>query len=297
MKKSGHDEREFEEEIELDEADATTFARGESEEDDEDRGRREQVSFDILHIDADVIAVNKPAGLLSVAGRAHEISLRELLREHPKVLATLRPEESDPKFGVNIRSVHRLDRDASGVILFARTLEAQRDLVRQFEQRTVEKSYLAIVTGYVLSDGVVDRPLMVDESAGRARVSDKRGKPSMTEYRVVQRLAGNTLVECRPRTGRMHQIRVHMASIGHPLTVDTVYGGGEAVFLSHHKPNYRRSSRHEERPLIGRLTLHAAKLTVRHPGTGEPITFEAPLPKDFRATISQLGRLVTGARG
>ncbi|MBL8877866.1 MAG: RluA family pseudouridine synthase [Phycisphaerales bacterium] len=296
MKKKDRIEQEFEEEIDLGEGRLAAPASEEREEDKNRRGRREQVTFDILHIDDDLIAVNKPAGLLSVAGRAHEISLRELLREHPKVLATLRPEERDPKFGVNIRSVHRLDRDASGVILFARGLEAQRDLVRQFEQRRVEKAYLAIVTGYVLGEGVIDKPLMIDESAGRSRISEKRGKPSMTEYRVVQRLAGNTLVECRPKTGRLHQIRVHMASIGHPLTVDAVYGGGDAVYLSHHKPNYRPSSKHEERPLIARLTLHAAKLTVEHPRTREPITFEAPLPKDFRATISQLSRLVTGAR-
>lgn len=280
---------EYEEEISLDEVEA-------AEERDESSSRRTQIEIPLLHIDEDLIVADKPAGLLSVAGRSHEISLRELLREHPRVLETLRPEELDPTFGVNIRSVHRLDREASGVILFTRTLEAQRDLVRQFEQRSVEKTYVAMVTGYVLNDGVIDKPLMIDESAGRSRVSDRRGKPSVTEYRVLQRLAGNTLVECRPHTGRMHQIRVHMASVGHPLTVDPIYGGGEAVFLSHHKPNYRPSSKHEERPLIARLTLHAAKLTVTHPRTQERVTFEAPLPKDFRATISQLGRLVSGGR-
>lgn len=258
---------------------------------------RERIDIPILHVDEDVIVVNKPSGLLSVAGRAHEVSLRELLRAHPRVLETLRPEERDPRFGVNIRGVHRLDRDASGVILFARSLEAQRDLVRQFEQREVEKIYHAIVSGYVLHDGVVDRPLMIDESAGRSRVSDRRGKASVTEFRVLQRLAGNTLVECRPLTGRMHQIRVHMATIGHPLAVDPVYGGGEAIYLSHHKPKYRPSTRHEERPLIGRLTLHAYRLTVMHPRTREKVTFEAPLPKDFRATVNQLGRLVSGGRG
>lgn len=283
--------QEYEEEIPFDEFESLV-----TDEAAEPPVRREPIETPILHLDDDLIVVNKPSGLLSVAGRAHEISLRELLRTHPMVLETLRPEERDPRFGVNIRAVHRLDREASGVILFARSLEAQRDLVRQFEQREVEKIYLAIVSGYVLHDGVVDRPLMIDESAGRSRVSDRRGKPSVTEFRVLQRLAGNTLVECRPLTGRLHQIRVHMAAIGHPLAVDPVYGGGEAIFLSHHKPNYRPSARHEERPLIDRLTLHALRLTITHPRTRKKTAFEAPLPKDFRATVNQLGRLVSGGR-
>ncbi len=108
---------------------------------------------------------------------------------------------------------------------------------------------------------------------------------------MAQHVAGTTLLECRPLTGRRHQIRVHLAAAGHPLTVDPLYGGGQSVLLSHYKPGYRPSRRHDERPLINRLTLHAARLTIEHPRSGERMTFEAPLPKDLRATINQLARL------
>ena len=113
----------------------------------------------------------------------------------------------------------------------------------------------------------------------------------MTRYRILERLPGNTLLECRPLTGRQHQIRVHLAAIGHPLTVDPQYGGGESVLLSRYKSDYRPSSRRPERPLIERLTLHAARITFEHPHRGQPVTYESPIPRDLQATLRQLGRL------
>jgi 23S rRNA pseudouridine1911/1915/1917 synthase len=238
----------------------------------------------VLHMDADLLALDKPAGVLSVKGRGAAVALADLLRGRGGVPA-------DEPF----RIVHRLDKDASGVILFARTLAAQRSLVSQFAGRSVEKVYLALVQGFVAEDGVIDQPLRTDKSGTRAEVS-RRGKAAVTEYRVLERVAGNTLLECRPLTGRLHQIRVHLAALGHPLTVDPLYGGGTAVLLSHLKAGYRPDRRHGERPLIERLTLHAARVTVKHPTSGELLTVEAPLPKDLRATLSQLRRHA-GRRG
>lgn len=239
----------------------------------------------ILLADEHVLAIDKPAGLLSVAGRGEEPSLPQRLRSQRIV-------PDDEPF----RIVHRLDKDASGVILYARTLAAQQSLVRQFAERRVEKVYLALVQGFVAADGRIDLPLANDRGGGRSQVSLRHGKEAVTEYRVVQRLAGNTLLECRPLTGRLHQIRAHLAAIGHPLTVDPHYGGGARVMLSSLKGNYRPSGRHEERPLIERLTLHALRIAFDHPGTGGPVTLEAPLPRDMRATIRQLGRLALNTR-
>jgi 23S rRNA pseudouridine1911/1915/1917 synthase len=235
----------------------------------------------ILHLDADLVVVDKPPRVLSVPGRGEHVSAPDLLRARPEL-----------RDNAALRVVHRLDRDASGVQVYARTLAAQQRLVRQFAARCVEKVYYALVSGYVTGDGEVDLPLTFDSRHNRVCVVRGRGKPSLTRYRVLQRVAGHTLLECRPVTGRMHQLRAHLAAIGHPLAVDPDYGGGASVLLSRYKPGYRASGRRPERPLIDRLTLHALRITLEHPTTGATVTFEAPLPKDFRATLTQLARLV-----
>jgi 23S rRNA-/tRNA-specific pseudouridylate synthase len=159
-------------------------------------------------------------------------------------------------------------------------------------ERQVEKVYQALVGGYVEGDGEIDLPILYDKRSARYVTTWRaRGKPALTRYRVAQRVAGNTLVECRPVTGRTHQIRVHFAAIDHPLTVDPTYGGGKEVLLSQYKPGYHQGTRHAERPLIDRLTLHAWRIGFEHPGSGERVTYESPLPKDMRVTIRQLGRL------
>lgn len=242
-------------------------------------GRRPD-EIPILYCDAHLLVADKPSGLLSVRGKADRPNLQDLLRKREEL-------RDNPA----VRGVHRLDRGASGVILFARTLDAQRSLVRQFAERRVEKIYVAIVGGYVADDGQVELPILYGKKGNTVRVGKRHGKPALTRYRILQRLPGNTVLECRPLTGRMHQIRVHLAAIGHPLTVDPLYGGAESVLLSSYKRGYRPSGRHDERPLISRLTLHASALTVEHPASGERVRFEAPLPKDMRATIAQLARL------
>ena len=235
----------------------------------------------ILHLDSEIVVIDKPAHVLSVPERQPEPCAIDLLRARPEL-------HDNPA----VRVVHRLDREASGVLVYARTLAAQRHLVSQFAQRQVTKVYYALVTGYVAEDGEVDLKLAFDRRRQRVEASALRGRPALTRYHIVQRLAGNTLLECHPVTGRLHQIRAHLAAIGHPLAVDSLYGNGQGLLLSSYKADYRPSGRRPERPLIARLTLHAGRITFVHPATGMPLTLEAPWPKDLRAAVAQLARLV-----
>lgn len=235
----------------------------------------------LLYCDDDLLAVDKPPGVLSAPARGEGLTVADLLRDRPELA-------DNPAF----RIVHRLDREASGVLLYARTLRGQRHLVAQFVRKKVEKVYIALVSGYVLEDGEIDLRLRFDRRGNRVRAVRSGGLAALTRYRVLQRLAGNTVIECRPVTGRTHQIRAHLAAIGHPLSVDPPYGGGQAILLSFYKPDYRASRRRPERPLIDRLTLHAARISFAHPATGAPQTIESPLPKDMRAAINQLARLL-----
>jgi len=160
--------------------------------------------------------------------------------------------------------VHRLDKDTSGVIAFARNAAAHRWLNQQFESRAVQKTYLALVHGVVAPDtGTIDKPLR-QFGSGRMGVDPKRGKPSVTEFRVIERFASHSLLEAYPRTGRRHQIRVHLYDLGHPIVGDPLYG------------DKALQSR------FPRLMLHALKLTLPS-SSGRPLTVEAPVPASFQA--------------
>ncbi len=227
--------------------------------------------------DGDILLVDKPPRVQVRRDASGRPCLRELIPQPvdwPRAL------------------VWPLETDASGLVLYVRAPEHRRALRAEFEQREAEYVQLALVGGYVAQDGQVDSPLKFDSNAQRARVNPRSGKPALTEYKILERVAGNTLLECRPWGQRPHQVRAHLAGAGYPLTVDTTYGGGGDVVLSHYKSNYRPSKRREERPLLDRLSLHALRVAFTHPATGQRLTFEAPPPKDFRATVSQLRRLV-----
>ncbi len=237
------------------------------------RRPRELPKFAVIHEDDRVIAFNKTPGISVIPERYQgAISLKTLAEE---------------RFG-RLWTVHRIDKDTSGVIVFARDAEAHKSLNDQFERHETKKIYAAVVEGEMADQEMrIDIPLAPDPGKpGRMRPS-ARGKESLTTIRVRERFRGYTYIEAEPFTGRQHQIRVHCKAVGLPLAIDPVYGNHTQILLSELKRSYRDYGR-EEQPLIDRLTLHAERLTVTHPGTGERITFEAEIPKDIKALLTQL---------
>jgi len=236
----------------------------------------------ILHRDEHFLALDKPAGLASV---------RERWTDNDSALVVvwdlLRADDPDAR---KPRVVHRLDKETSGVILFATSLVAARSLSRQFREREVEKTYLALVRGTPPEErGTID--LLLREDAyhpGRSVVGRKRGKPSSTDWERTETFAGYALLTVHPKTGRMHQIRISLAHEGYPLVVDPAYAGGRALFLSELKRNYKKKKGKEELPLIKRVSLHAAAIAFEHPITGERIEIEAAPPKDFNLALKYL---------
>ena len=231
----------------------------------------------ILFENDSFIVLDKPAGLLSVPDReGRESSLKSILREH---------------YG-NIFVVHRLDRDTSGVIVFAKDEATHRYLSGIFEERAVEKIYQGIVQGTLPQpQGSIDQPIMEHPAKPGVMVINRRGKTALTDYQVLEELTHYSLVQFRIHTGRTHQIRVHMQALGHPIVCDEFYGDGRPVFLSSVKRNYKLSKSEEhERPILSRLALHSQSLAFTD-AAGTSHRFEAPLPKDMRALLQQLRKL------
>ncbi len=240
------------------------------------RATPEPLPLEILYEDADVVAVNKPAGMVVHAGAGNfQGTLVNALLHHFGRLSTV---------GGELRPgiVHRLDRLTSGVILAARTDAAHRHLAAQFAGREVEKQYLALVHGEVKGEaGVIDRPIARDPHR-RTRMTARlgAGRQARTSYRVLKRWPGFTLLEVRIATGRTHQIRVHLASAGHPVVGDRLYGAPARI------PGL---------PPLGRFFLHAHRVSFRSPATGERIRVEAPLAAELSAFLEALDR--SGSRG
>ncbi len=212
----------------------------------------------ILFWDDALLVINKPAGLPTLPD-GYDPSA-------PHVKSVL-----EAGFG-RLWIVHRLDRDTSGVLALARTADAHRALNTQFNQRQIEKVYHALVAGSPAWDETrVELPLRVNVGHHHRTVADvQRGKPSLTEFRILQRFEGFALVEALPRTGRTHQIRVHLSAIGFPIVADTLYGGATSNL-----------------PLT-RMWLHARSLAFEHPATGEPLRVEAPYPDDLAGLLRAL---------
>jgi len=232
------------------------------------------MQLEIIEETEDWIALNKPPGLLSIPDReGKEVSLKAILQD---------------KFG-EIFTVHRLDRDTTGVIIFAKTAEAHRFLSQQFEERTVEKRYLGLVNGIPTDkEGRMESPIGEHPSKRGMMAVLKKGKPSMTDYEVKEEFGKYALVEFIIHTGRTHQIRVHAQELGHPIVCDELYGDGKPIFISSLKKNFKLSkSEFEERPILSRLGLHAALLSFTDED-GRKYSLEAELPKDMRALIQQL---------
>ena len=230
--------------------------------------------FEILFENTSFIAINKPAGLLSIPDReGKEPSLKSLLRE---------------KYG-NIFTVHRLDRETSGVIVFAKDEETHKFLSVAFEQRDVEKFYQGLVQGSLPEkSGSIDLPIMEHPAKPGIMAVNKHGKASLTDYEVIEDLGLYSLVQFNIHTGRTHQIRVHMQALGHPIACDELYGDARPILLSSFKRNFKLSKNEEqERPILSRLALHSQLLHFKD-AAGEYHTIEAPLPKDMRALMQQL---------
>lgn len=228
------------------------------------------------------LVVDKPAGLSMLPGLGFEtITLFEAVWHH------LRPS------GVRPRIVNRIDKGTSGLVLFAKDRATQSHLCAQFQNRQVKKTYWALVDGNLAADeGQVDAPLAPHPRRPEQMTVDKtKGKAARTLWKVTERFGHYTQLELEPLTGRTHQLRVHLASLGHPLAVDPMYGSETPVMLSGVKKGYRgKGEGKSERPLLDRTPLHAAKLAFRHPMRGHWVEVEAPLPKDLDVAIKQLTR-------
>jgi 23S rRNA pseudouridine1911/1915/1917 synthase len=248
---------------------------------------KRSASLEILWQTDALIAVLKPAGLAAIPGR---IETDSVLQQVARLSGLPDTGSEDPR----VRIVHRLDKETSGVMLLAKNKAAQRFLSEQFQGNTVEKEYLAITIGVPPgTSGEIDGPLAVHPtSKTRMAISTSKGRPSLTHWRVEDSFKNYSLIRAFPKTGRTHQIRVHLASIGLPLAVDGLYNTPRApavggLLLSQFKRDYRYTRGERERPLIDRLTLHAEKLRFTNLD-GERIELIAPMPKDFRATLNQL---------
>ena len=227
------------------------------------------IDLSILYEDEAIIIVDKPAGLVAhpAAGNWDGTLLNALLHHAPELAAV-------PRAGI----VHRLDKDTSGLLVVARTLEAQTNLVRQMQARSVKREYLALLSGHVAMSGEI-RAALGRHRSQRTRMAvladnDPGAKTAITHYRVLRQLQRSgvptTLVECRLETGRTHQIRVHMQHLGFPIVGDQTYG------------------KLPWRTWFPRQALHALRLEITHPDSGEPMQWEAPLPTDMREFIDSL---------
>jgi 23S rRNA pseudouridine955/2504/2580 synthase/23S rRNA pseudouridine1911/1915/1917 synthase len=234
------------------------------------------MNYELLHEDEDLLVVNKPAGLLTIPDRNGEKdSLHaQLERKYGKVFI-----------------VHRLDRETSGILCFARNETAHRHLSMQMEHHTADKYYTALVDGELHhEEGEIDKPIGEHASIPGKMSIRMTGKPSLTFYRVAERFKRFTLADVLIKTGRTHQIRIHFQSIGYPLAVDALYGRRPGFLLSELKGKSYKSGKFsdDERPIMERTSLHAARLKLDHPKTGLRMEFQAELPKDFAALLNQL---------
>ncbi len=235
--------------------------------------RPEPIRLSILHEDAHLLVINKPVGLVVHPGAGNpDGTLVNALLHHDPALAVL------PRAGI----VHRLDKETSGALIVARTLEAHTALVEQLAAREIHRQYEAIVNGTMIAGGTVDAPLDRHPVDRLRRAVREDGKPAVTHYRVRERFRAHTRIECVLETGRTHQIRVHMAHVRHPLVGDTLYGGTLRL--------PKAASDDLVMTLRGfrRQALHAERVALSHPITGEALEILAPAPEDLLALARAL---------
>jgi len=259
--------------------------RIDAEEAVETRVAPQAIALDIVHEDDDLLVVNKPAGLVVHPGAGNpDRTLQNALLAHDAALATL------PRAGI----VHRLDKDTSGLLLVARTLEAHTALVRMLGERDIHREYEAVSVGVMTGGGTVDAPIARHPVDRKRMAIREDGRESVTHYRVLERFRAHTHVRVMLETGRTHQIRVHLAHIGYPIVGDPTYGRRLAV--------PKAATARLEQALRGfrRQALHAVRLSLVHPSSGEALAFEAALPADMEGLLEALredSRLAGAARG
>ncbi|MGC4233566.1 MAG: RluA family pseudouridine synthase [Niabella sp.] len=226
----------------------------------------------------DLVALNKPSGMLSVPDReGEEPSLKDHLKQqYPEIY-----------------TVHRLDKETSGLIIFAKTASAHKHFSKQFEERKTVKIYLGLLIGSLQkTEGTVDAPIAENQVKRGSMLIHKRGKSAITDYKLLKDFKRYSWVQFRIHTGRTHQIRVHAKELGHPLVGDVVYGDGKPVLLSSFKNKFKLGKEmEEEKPLLNRLALHAFQLKITGEN-GELFELEAPLYKDMRVTLLQLEKFL-----
>jgi 23S rRNA pseudouridine1911/1915/1917 synthase len=233
----------------------------------------EDIDLDIVFEDEDIIVVNKPVGLVTHPGAGNWTGTlaNALLYYDPSL-------ENLDRAGI----VHRLDKNTSGLMVVARNDVSQKKLVEQLQTHQVSREYSAIVYGHMISGGTVDEPIGRDPKDRIKQAVVDSGKEAITHYRVIERFAHHTHVKAVLETGRTHQIRVHMSHIGHPLIADPMYGG---------KLRFPKKADHQLKESLkgfNRQALHAKRLTITHPMSGEEMSWEAPLPLDLKTLLEAL---------
>ncbi len=239
----------------------------------EERWQPEAIDIDVVYEDDHILVLNKPTGLVvhPAAGHHDGTLLNALLHHCPSISAV-------PRAGI----VHRLDKDTTGLMVVAKTLEAQTDLVAQLQERAMGREYEAIACGVMTGGGCVDEPMGRHSKQRQKMAVSPMGKEAITHYRLLKKFRGHTHIRLKLETGRTHQIRVHMAHINYPLVCDQLYGGrmrqpkGIGLDLQECLRGFKRQA------------LHAKRLELYHPHTEELVSWEVPLPDDMVELLEQL---------
>lgn len=231
--------------------------------------------FSVIFENDDFLAINKEPGMLTIPDRHDDTQLslyKSLNQQYGKIFI-----------------IHRLDRDTSGLILFAKNETAHKYFSQLFEQRNIQKKYLGLVRGSMpAKTGSINEPIAEHPVKRGMMTISRKGKASLTNYEVLEDYGIYSLVQFEIQSGRTHQIRVHAKSIGHPIICDEIYGDGKPILLSSFKKKYKLSQHDlEERPIISRLALHSASLHFKDIYQKD-FFIEAPLPKDMKALLQQL---------